>query len=353
MKKDICVESIPFDHLSRNRKTLMGLSVLFLLIFHFCEDRNGSGYQMPGFFELFNTYIGSGEVDVFLLLSGFGLCYSWEKIRDRKRFRIHHMKKILVPYLLFCLPVLFAIRVIILHKGILQYIEDIFFLSFITEGFQLFWYIPCILFCYMIFPCLYEALALDDDTVGRRLRLILVTGAVFLCLVILSQSFEGFFEKTEKLLIRIPSFIGGIYIGLRSRSREKLTGEGFVWFLVLAAAAHYIRFRGARPLLGRPAFLVCTAFWILLIAFLSGRVPEALKESLPGRISSRCLAWCGQRTLELYVVHVGIREILKKTGFSTGRYVIYFLILALSFPVSALLHEAAGAVLKKLPEENG
>jgi len=132
MKPGIFTHGIPFEFISRKRKALMGLSLLCLLLFHLCEDRSGAGYSMPVALRYFGTYIGSGEVDVFLLLSGFGLCYSWKKIRDRKAFRLHHMKKILVPYLLFCIPILFAVRVILSHEGILQFIKDAFFLSFIT-----------------------------------------------------------------------------------------------------------------------------------------------------------------------------------------------------------------------------
>ena len=102
------------------------------------------------------------------------------------------------------------------------------------------------------------------------------------------------------------------------------------------------------PLLGRPALFFCTLFWLLAIAFLLEKVPESVEKSLPGRICAGSLAWCGQRTLELYLVHVGIREIMKKAGISTGRYVMYFLVLALSFPVSALLHTLTGYILKKL-----
>ncbi|MBQ1924218.1 MAG: hypothetical protein IIU47_09275 [Lachnospiraceae bacterium] len=47
-----------------------------------------------------------------------------------------------------------------------------------------------------------------------------------------------------------------------------------------------------------------------------------MKKSPPGRICAGSLAWCGQRTLELYLIHVGIREIMKKAGISTGRYVL-------------------------------
>lgn len=63
-------------------------------------------------------------------------------------------------------------------------------------------------------------------------------------------------------------------------------------------------------------------FRLLAIAFLLEKVPESVKKSLPGRICAGSLAWCGQRTLELYLIHVGIREIMKKAGFSTGRYVL-------------------------------
>jgi peptidoglycan/LPS O-acetylase OafA/YrhL len=350
MKPGIFTHGIPFEFISRKRKALMGLSLLCLLLFHLCEDRSGAGYSMPLFMKYFKTYIGSGEVDVFLILSGFGLCYSYGRIGDRNRFRLHHVKKILVPYLLFCVPVLFVLRVLLLGTGFARFLKDVFFLSFFTDGFRLFWYIPCILICYMIFPCFCDALDLDKDPVGRRLRLVTTAGAVFLLGVILSISFGGFFGKTEMLLVRIPSFVGGICVGIRSRSREMLTEEGLAWYLALTAAAHYVASWGAYPLAGRPATALCTVFWLLLPVFLWEKVPEALKGTLPCRILSGCLAWCGERTLELYLVHVGIREILRNTGLNPGRYSVYLLILALSFPVSALLHRVSGYILKKLPD---
>jgi peptidoglycan/LPS O-acetylase OafA/YrhL len=260
------------------------------------------------------------------------------------------VKKILVPYLLFCVPVLFVLRVLLLGTGFARFLKDVFFLSFFTDGYRLFWYIPCILFCYLLFPCICEALDLDGNPVGRRMRLVLVAGAVFLLADVLTLSFTGFMDKTSIMLLRIPSFIGGVYLGIRSQNNERLSGEGLAWLLGLAAASHYVCAKGALPLLGRPAMAVCTLFWLLLTVLLIEKVPEKLRKSLPGRFLRSCVSWCGERTLEFYLVHVGIREIMKKSGFSTGRYMVYFLILVLSIPVSALLHRLSGRVLKMLQD---
>ena len=75
----------------------MGMAILSILIFHYTEDCYTVGINYSGIVKLYKTYIGSSGVDIFLLLSGLGLYYSFSKNNSIKDFYSKRLKRVLVP----------------------------------------------------------------------------------------------------------------------------------------------------------------------------------------------------------------------------------------------------------------
>ena len=91
---------LTYEIVSKYRTLLMGIAIITILIFHFVEDCHSANHNYEGLIRLYKICIGSSGVDIFLLLSGFGLYYSFKKNDNIKEFYTKRFTKILIPYLI-------------------------------------------------------------------------------------------------------------------------------------------------------------------------------------------------------------------------------------------------------------
>ena len=91
------------NNLSRYRGVLMGVQIILIVVFHFTEDYVNSGGDARSVY-LFYKYIRSSGVDIFLLLSGLGLYYSWKRNSDLMAFYRKRFARILIPYFIVAIP---------------------------------------------------------------------------------------------------------------------------------------------------------------------------------------------------------------------------------------------------------
>ena len=71
-------EKLNWGLLSKYRMELFGVAAIMIMIFH-CQVL----MVLPGWFSLINAHLNSG-VEIFLLLSGMGLYYSFSKNNNYK-----------------------------------------------------------------------------------------------------------------------------------------------------------------------------------------------------------------------------------------------------------------------------
>ena len=81
------IKDIELENISRYRGELMGIAMLFIILFHVSLPRNDL------FFGL--RRMGNIGVDMFLFLSGIGLWFSWIKTPSARHF---FMKRYLRVY---------------------------------------------------------------------------------------------------------------------------------------------------------------------------------------------------------------------------------------------------------------
>jgi len=139
-----------------NRTYLMGLSMLWIVIFHICTWSDAAGVNTFRFLKLFVD--GSIGVDVFLLLSAYGLQASIEKNRISK-FYLNRIKR-LFPVYFFFLATLFLTyeNDCPFSRMMIQTLYQITGLSlfkyqdFFSCGFCFDWFTPAIITIYLFFP---------------------------------------------------------------------------------------------------------------------------------------------------------------------------------------------------------
>lgn len=141
-----------------NRMYLMGVAIVWIVLFHLSYWTGVAGGQSPWWIRLFSE--GQLGVDIFLFLSSYGLEASFEK---NKLFVFWHNRiRRLFPVYFFFLIVLFLLfenhcpckRIIVqcLYQitglSLFQYPE------FFSSGFCFDWFTPAIIIIYVIFPIL-------------------------------------------------------------------------------------------------------------------------------------------------------------------------------------------------------
>lgn len=170
------------------RTELMGISTWMILLLHFPLFNDTLLESIQG-----NLFLG---VDIFIMLSGFGLYYSLSRDNDTKKFYFKRLCRILPFYFFIC-----VVYTVLKGDSIMDFI-----LYFSTIGFyggiNYDWFVPFILIYYLLYPFLLDFIKKEIEVL---IAMCFVT--VFLSFLFL-LCFEINADQTL-YISRIPiSFIG-------------------------------------------------------------------------------------------------------------------------------------------------
>lgn len=134
----------------------MGFAIIWILLFHI---------QLFGQIAIFSNIIaykiinyGFMGVDIFIILSGFGLYFSFQQTRLLKNF---YLKRILRIYPSYIIALLFFTLLTFLLKGTVdtsftEFLYQILTLDYWLDGSLNFWYVPLILLIYLLSPLFFN-----------------------------------------------------------------------------------------------------------------------------------------------------------------------------------------------------
>ncbi len=140
------------DLLSKYRTQLMGMAILWVMFYH--SHINVEPYSILKFVKRIG-YLG---VDIFMLLSGFGVYFSISKDNSIKNFYKKRALRILPYYL----PIVLIVSLIAWYFGIWPFSSIIHNLLMTGFWFNIGldkmydWYIPSLVFLYLITPLFYK-----------------------------------------------------------------------------------------------------------------------------------------------------------------------------------------------------
>lgn len=274
--------------LSTYRTALMGFAILWVMFYHLASQ--GKTFD----FGPLNAVlcIGDSGVDVFMLLSGLGLYFSYDKQKSIAVFCKKRFIRILPTYL--------VVNVIV--GLILNWPLETIAINISTIGYWFNkgcfeWYVPTILLFYMLFPLCYKF------TNKYGLSFVVVN----FCLVfgiLLCMHFNdslNFHDNRSFSLSRWPIFLLGSYIGRCiklyqvsvnnfANLRLSLGGVSFLLaFLVLNMIYSFPLYSGVRQILH--------LFYIPGICMCVGIIINASKKV------NAFLSFLGGLSLEIYLVH--------------------------------------------------
>ena len=121
-------KNISWNLVSKYRTELMGCSILGIILFHWYENCMIHGKSINFILHLFS--LGNRFVEVFLILSGMGLYYSFKKQENIKTFYLRRITKLLPTYLILGIPYWIYFDCFLNKMNIGQVFIDISFISY-------------------------------------------------------------------------------------------------------------------------------------------------------------------------------------------------------------------------------
>ena len=202
-----------YEMFSKYRGAIMGIQILLIVFFHFTEDCKEYNVRYSGIVYWFYNYVKSSGVDIFLLVSGLGLYYSWKKRAELKSFYQRRFVKILIPYFLVAVPAWIWLDLIEEHNGLVQMFSDLFFLTFFVGENKWFWYILLCGFCYLIFPYIFDVIEKVRDHTEAKMRVLVLCLTATIVTMMLQLYAKDLYMNISIATKRVPAFIIGVYIG--------------------------------------------------------------------------------------------------------------------------------------------
>lgn len=343
MKKP-CADPEPAPQLSwglvsKYRNQLFGFAILWIMLMHGMEFKPIP--QFP-FFENYFLYhstirVGGVGVDIFLFLSGMGLYYAYQKRPTLSAFYRSRFKRVLIPYLIIGL-LFWVFKDLLLTWDPILFLQDLSLSNFFTRGNSTFWYISLILPLYLVSPLILRLF----ETRYRKALLFLGFALCTAQSLLVALYFPTFYGFIDKALTRIFIFVLGCYFGRIIREDRPLKRRWLVYALVVLTSRSLIlylikEFTQIPP--GVISRLWCSAAGFALCILL----PICL-ELLQATSLNRFLSFLGGISLELYLSHVALKEVVKLTfptfldWHAMHCVAVYLCVLLGAVAVSSLFH---------------
>ena len=321
-------QPIRLEDISRYRGELMGLAMIFVMFFHVWMPKSNPMYGL--------VRCGNVGVDIFLLLSGIGLWYSWTKTPSLKQFFKKRYLRVYPAWLV--IACLFYIPNYLNTPGggyspdVPNLIANILIgWSFWRIDDLTFWFIPSIMMLYTFAPAYM--------TLIQRHPAYRWTPALAMVLAVMVQYYPPVHQAVGHLEIffsRIPIFLIGVNLGAWVKEKRTLEGQA-VWLVALAfvmSLAMCVEFeeswRGRFPLfLERMVYIPLTLSGVVLFTQAFRHTPAFIM---------RGLAFVGTISLELYLIH--IQFVLKYvTPYKLGYLLTALVMIAVSTVLAWVLHK--------------
>lgn len=322
-----------YSQLSKHRSELMGMAIIGILFCHFKECLVIHQKTVPIYADLLSR--GICGVDIFMVLSGIGLYYSFVNDKNILNFYKKRFYRLIPVYFIIGGTYWLISDILIDHVKFSLFLEDLFLLSFFRKGTSTFWYIPASIIFYFLFPFLYYYLTnsriMIGISIGWKTFFLIIIAIV--CDYLLSRGFPVY-RNIAIMTGRFPAFVLGIYFGDKSyRNCHCSIGELLLLPIVKVILHYLIKIPAFEQWLEKINVHYLDTLLALLVieAFL-------LFVNLVDRKELRnVLKWYGNITLEVYLLHMSLLSLFRHPA-DAGIY----------FFVCAVIPSAGGYFIHKV-----
>lgn len=323
-----------FTCISESRSVFFGIATLWITFFH----SGNLSFEFLKFRPLiaalsFIRSYGNIGVEIFILLSGFGLYYS---LANKKRVSQFYKKR-----LLRIIPAVFIVAVI--WCGFILKITDpfaffskIFLLELFFNGDRDFWFFSFLIIIYALYPLVHRFISQKRTVL--RIMVLLVCSILFN--VFLFAADKDYFYLIEIASTRIPVFLIGVLFGYLSKSDYKSDLIPVLLISVFAGGFCFVPLVLTFSIIHERIFSSVIAIsMVLFISWLSGAV------SL--RRTKKLLIGFGRYSLEIYLLYERVSIVLLRTiGFDKNFVCFYVISFTITVTLSALLQMIVESLLQ-------
>ena len=337
-------KTLHWGMISTHRQEIMGIACLWVIFHHNTFDWPAALWLV----RKLATY-GNAGVDIFLFLSGISLYFAYQKKPKLRTFYQRRIVRLIVPYLLLAVPY-WIWRDLYLQKG--NFLLDVTMLSFPLEGVITTWYVGAILVFYLAFPLIYKLYYETDQICGvpvsRKTTMILVPafmaavcfGMMYLC--------PELYDHIEIGLTRSVIFLIGCAAGQRVYRKEPM-GSEWLWISGVFLGFYLLVFRTTVRLPDywiRMTYAPTAVSLVLLLTW--------ILSSVSWKPLKRVLVYFGDRSLELYLAHVLLKNVylqyIPTPVLDRWGVLDYTIVVAVSMVIGEAVHQLSkkisGAILR-------
>ena len=286
------------DSILKYRQQIYGLLAIWIVLFH-VSNRVGVPLH-PGIIEPL-ICMGNICVDVFMFLSGYCICRSYERKKSIFDFYRRRVFRVVIPYLVISIPLYlwkdgFETGWKFNLKG---YIGDLSTYNFWMHGMQTTWFVCAIILFYLLVPAFYY-LSKKKQNAGIILVIFGYTLNIFL-----SLTWEGY-HQAKIAWARLPVFILGIVAYFHPQlTLNRNTIRLFITLSILFTVVFPIR-EWYTLIFGSHAEVLFLSYIFLVpgILFMLYKVISILPKGF-----KVFLAFVGGFSLEIYLIHVFLLRI--------------------------------------------
>ena len=320
--------------ISRRRAELMGVAAVMVLLFHMPDFTGNAVWRFLA------RERGNMGVDVFILLSGFGLTYSLKARPDLGRYFTRRLERLLPAYyLMFALVILidgmpawdsFVAHILPIHLWVGQ--EDLWFIS------------ACLLY-YLLIPPMYFLMLR-----ARMPRLMFAVLMGVFCVIIPAATRHC---GPEAAIMRLPALVVGVGIGTfaqRHESRRDWLIDGamlvalYIAGLVLASHSHALSRAPLNLMKSAQTRRMCKALRTPLIVAALALILEGVQRT-PLRFVNAALRALGRCSLEVYLGSDVIRYANAHWLHLEGAAMAAFMVV-MAYPVAMAMSWMSKQILK-------
>ncbi len=285
--------------ISAHRRSIMGFAALAIFVFH-KHTAVFTNIRVLGFAEDYLKRIAFLGVDIFLLLSGVGLCYA---IRKDKlvTFWLRRLKRVLLPFLITGLIV--AITEHWSAKDALGNLTGYYFYT--KSMYSFLWYFPAIVSLYLLFPLYHKLLRLSKSPLA-------FTGIALVLWLLGEMLLVGPMKAANRtefygFLNRIPVFLIGVLFGELAHGRRLyVRWPGWVLLALTAVLGLYLaymtNYQKLQLLVPEPNCCIPNILLAVSLTCLLAKGFDLLSRARAVRWLGRAFDLLGIVSLELYAV---------------------------------------------------
>ena len=339
-----------YNYISKYRSQLMGISIISIIILHYFQDTFGLltiNLLLKKLSHAYNAMISSVGVDIFLIVSAVGLYFSYSKNSDFKLYAKRRLCKVAIPYVVLGSIYWFVFDIIIQKGTVIQFFKDLLWVTFFENGDTTYWYIFAILLFYLIFPILNKIINKSKN--GTRNMIFLISLDIIFN-ISLAFCNTGLYKNIEIFLLRVPIFTCGVWLAKKVYEKKEINKKlifiNSIFFIIIEII-----------------LICCTKFSInyflyfkrYLISILAINIVILLPlilECINNKLLNSSLDYIGKYTLELYIFHIGYRNIFKKCNLPTSNIKYEIMMIIITIISSFIFNKICGIFQNKIFDKN-